>query len=187
MRSSLPRSWIPISAAAEPVLSEATDQWVRAVDLPAGHRQVLLKLRRGELASRIFEHLREQGIPEPSKSDWTAAITEGHVARIGGRLQLTPRGGYAVGIIMRDLASKFGIHTFTRRPARSGQGPSTHCICGWTAHSGSRSGDGVLGAHETVHHLAAAAEAKALGLPAPMDAARIRTAAIFDRIERGEA
>lgn len=43
MRSSLPQSWIPLRDAAEPTLQEASAQWVRNVDLPAGLRQVLLE------------------------------------------------------------------------------------------------------------------------------------------------
>lgn len=177
-------TWTPLTAAADPVLPEAPEKYVPAIELPAGHRQVLLKLRRGELAAKIMLHLREQGIPEPAKSDWVAAIDRGHVVRRDGRLQLTPSGLWAAGDIMRDLAAKFDIHHFTRRPARGNLGPSTLCSCGWTAHCGTRSGDGVLGAHEAIH-LAAAADAKARGVRAPMAQKRATLEQIFREIGEG--
>lgn len=132
MRSHEPWAWTPLKP---PPLPEPPPSYVPATELPAGHRQVLLKLRRGDLAAKIMDHLREQGIPEPQKSDWVAAIERGHVLRDGTTLKLTPPGAWAAGDIMRDLARKFGIHHVTHHHAVT-KGPWCSCSCGWRAHTG---------------------------------------------------
>lgn len=182
------QSWISISAAAEPVLSEATDQWVRAVDLPAGHRQVLLRLRGGELAKTILEHIREQSWPDVKRDDTRAAIEAGHIFWNSDkhRFELRPSGLWAVGDIMRDLARKFDIHILTRRaPARmSNQGPTIHCsCCGLVAYASRNSGDAVLGAHQ-VTHLAAVADAKARGVSYVAER-EAKIAAIMNAVSEG--
>lgn len=111
-------------------------------------------LRGGELATEIMKHLREQGIPQPVKSDWVAAIERTHVVRRDGRLQLTPSGLWAAGEIMRDLAVKLNIHHLTRRnPSKySNMGPSLHCaVCGVIAYAGRNSGLTALGAPAVAH------------------------------------
>jgi hypothetical protein len=93
-------------------------------ELPIGQKIVLLKLRKGELAATILDHLREMSAPEPTKADWSAMIEARYIRRDfsdsdTGRLVMMPAGLSKCHGIMRDLAKKLSIHQFERRAERA--------------------------------------------------------------------
>jgi hypothetical protein len=126
-------------------------------ELPIGQKIVLLKLRKGELAQAILDHLREMSVPEPTKADWLAMIEARYIRRDfsdspTGRLVMMPAGLSKCHKVMLDLAKKFSIHQFVRSGG-SRSGLRSSCSCGWTspyAHY-SQGGQSRLNSAETFH------------------------------------
>lgn len=103
------------------------------------HKVVLLKLRNTEVARLILDKLAAMGAPEPSPSDWRSMIDATYVRRsfersFAGALVLTPQGLHKASTIMRELAGKYGIHSFTTSGGRTvRRGTIVKCACGWSA------------------------------------------------------
>jgi hypothetical protein len=126
-------------------------------ELPIGQKIVLLKLRKGELAATILEHLREMSAPEPTKADWSAMIEARYIRRdfsdsATGRLVMMPAGLSKCHKIMRDLALKFSIHQFVRQGS-SRAGLLSQCSCGWQSSRAhySQGGESKLNSVESWH------------------------------------
>lgn len=126
-------------------------------ELPIGQKIVLLKLRKGELAAKILDHLREMSVPEPVKADWSAMIEARYIRRdysdvATGRLVMMPAGLSKCHAIMKDLAQKFSIHQFMRSGGR-GSGLVSQCSCGWRSGYArdSRGGQSKLNSSESWH------------------------------------
>jgi hypothetical protein len=125
--------------------------------MPIGQKIVLLKLRKGELAAAILEHLREMSAPEPTKADWSAMIEARYIRRDfsdsdTGRLVMMPAGLSKCHGIMRDLAKKFSIHQFVRQGS-SRAGLLSQCSCGWQSSRVhySQGGESKLNSVESFH------------------------------------
>lgn len=126
-------------------------------ELPIGQKIVLLKLRKGDLAKAILDHLREMSVPEPTKADWSAMIEARYIRRDfsdspTGRLVMMPAGLSKCHVVMRDLAMKLSIHRFVRSGGK-GSGVYSTCSCGWRSSYArdSSGGQSKLNSSETWH------------------------------------
>lgn len=126
-------------------------------ELPLGQKMILLKLRKGELAAKILQHLAEMSAPEPGKADWSAMIEARYIRRDfsdspTGRLVMMPAGLSKCHVVMLDFAERFAIHQFMRAGGK-GSGRYSTCSCGWrsTLARDSRGGESKLDSAERWH------------------------------------
>jgi hypothetical protein len=143
--------------ACENTLAPLTSEPPAEPELPIGQKIVLLKLRKGDLAATILDHLHEMSAPEPTKADWSAMIEARYIRRDfsdsdTGRLVMMPAGLSKCHGIMRDLAKKLSIHQF-ERSGGTRAGLLSQCSCGWQSSRAhySQGGQSKLNSVESFH------------------------------------